>query len=145
MAKGHLEEVTKMMGRHFSVSGRIVSGTGRGRTLGFPTANIETSPLQALPPDGVYATLAYLDGEVLPSATNIGLSPTFGQGRHRVEVHLIDFESELKASELRIEFVTRIRSEKRFPSAAELKVQIAKDVASARSICLGELTKPASK
>jgi riboflavin kinase/FMN adenylyltransferase len=102
--------------------------------LGFPTANLSVDPGKALPPDGVYVTWAYINGRVHPSVTNIGLRPTFGDGQRNVEVYLLDFQGNLYGQELRIELVERLRGEKRFASAEELKAQIASDVDQARAI-----------
>jgi len=134
LASGELDRVTRLLGRPFSISGQIGPGAERGRTLGFPTANLSVDPGKALPPDGVYVTWAYINGRVHPSVTNIGLRPTFGDGQRNVEVYLLDFQGDLYGQELRIELVERLRGEKRFASAEELKAQIASDVDQARAI-----------
>lgn len=134
LAAGDMERAGKMLGRNFSLSGRVVHGDGRGATLGIPTANIETLPEQALPLDGVYATLARINGRVYDSMTNIGKNPTFG-GEHRsVEVFLLDFQGDIYGEVLAVEFVQRLRGEKQFASAEELKQQIAEDVKKGRAI-----------
>jgi len=134
LASGELGRVTRLLGRCFSIGGQIGTGAERGRTLGFPTANLSVDAGKALPPDGVYVTLAYINGREHPSVTNIGLRPTFGDGQRSVEVYLLDFQGDLYGQELRIELVERLRGEKRFDSAEELKVQIASDVEQARAI-----------
>jgi len=134
LASGELDRVTKLLGRPFSISGQIGSGAERGRTLGFPTANLSIDPGKAVPPDGVYVTLAYINERVHPSVTNIGVRPTFGDGRRNVEVYLLDFKGDLYGQELRINLIERLRGERRFASAEELKAQIASDVEQARAI-----------
>lgn len=133
LSQGDVLQVEKLLGRRFSLCAEVVSGVERGRSLGFPTANLDFDPGRALPADGIYVTLAYFDGETHPSVTNIGKRPTF-QGKNRtVEVYLLDFKGDLYGKELKIELVERLRGEKRFASADELKGQIARDVEAARA------------
>lgn len=134
LAGGELGRVTKLLGRPYSMSGRIGPGDERGRTLGFPTANLSVEAGKALPPDGVYITMASVQGEVYPSVTNIGLRPTFGNGQRCVEVFILDFKGDLYGLNLRIDLIERLRDEKRFANAEELKVQIARDVEKARAV-----------
>jgi riboflavin kinase/FMN adenylyltransferase len=128
LIQGDMKRVEKLMGRHFHLKGKVVTSAKRGRLLGFPTANLEIKPQQALPDNGIYATLTQVDGKAFPSATNIGSRPTFGEGRKMVETHLLNYEGTLYGKEIRIEFVQRLRDEQRFPSPEELKTQIEKDV-----------------
>jgi len=134
LAKGDMPKVSRLLGRPFSLSGKVVHGTERGKQLGFPTANLGVNSAQALPVDGVYVTRAYLGNHTYPSVTNIGLRPTFGQGERAVEVYLLDFEGQLYGQGLKIELVERLRAEKRFPTLEELKAQINRDVGQAISI-----------
>jgi riboflavin kinase/FMN adenylyltransferase len=133
LAEGNMKRVSELLGRQFGVEGRVTTGSERGRVLGFPTANLAFQPHQALPPDGVYISRAYVDAEPYQSVTNIGQRPTFDAGERTVEVYLLDFEGDLYGRELRIELVERLRAETRFASAEELKAQIAKDVEQARA------------
>lgn len=128
LAAGDITRVTRLAGRPFSLRGKVIKGTGRGVGLGFPTANIDVNQDQAIPADGVYATRAYLDEKVYPSVTNVGTNPTFGRAKRTVEVHIIDFKGELYGRELRVDFIKRLRGEKKFASVEALKEQIARDV-----------------
>ena len=134
LAQGDMETVEKLFGRPFSLSGQVVTGDRRGRVLGFPTANLDVEPEQALPSDGVYVTAAHINHESLPSVTNIGVRPTFGGGKHLVETYLLDYEGQLHQQRLRIDLLDKLRDEKHFDTAEELKAQIRKDVEQARAI-----------
>jgi riboflavin kinase/FMN adenylyltransferase len=102
--------------------------------LGFPTANLEIGPQQALPPDGVYATWAYIGGSAYQSMTNIGKRPTFGNNERTVEVYILDYQGELYSQELRVDIIERLRSEEKFDTADDLKKQVAEDVKQGRAI-----------
>jgi riboflavin kinase/FMN adenylyltransferase len=128
LAKGDMKRVPKLTGRPFRLQGRVVPGAGRGVKLGFPTANLEVAAEQALPPDGVYVSQAYIDKRSYFSLTNIGQRPTFGGGERLVEVLLLDYDSDLYGQELEIDILERLRGEKKFNTAEELKKQIAQDV-----------------
>ncbi len=132
LARGDMLKVGRLLGRPFSLRAQVGHGVGRGRVLGFPTANLEIDQGQALPADGVYVTRAHIDRRVYKSVTNIGVRPTFGEGQRTIEVYILDFDGDLYARELRIELVERLRGEIRFASLDQLKEQIAKDVAQAR-------------
>ncbi|MFH1003433.1 MAG: bifunctional riboflavin kinase/FAD synthetase [Chloroflexota bacterium] len=134
VADGDVLKVNRLTGRWFRLHGRVVSGVGRGRGLGFPTANLEINSEQALPANGVYATWAYLDDKAYPSLTNIGERPTFAEKGRTVEVYLLDYQGDLYGRELQIETVDRIRPEQRFGTAEELKAQIAADIDRGRAI-----------
>lgn len=134
LSQGDMARVSQLLGRHFSLHGRVVAGASRGRGLGFPTANLKVDPEQALPSFGVYATRAYLGGESYPSLTNIGRRPTFAEEERTIEVYLLDFSGDLYDRELSIDIRHRLRGEKRFASAEELKAQITADVAMGREI-----------
>ena len=132
LAKGDMERVLNLTGRPFSLHGHVA--TGAGREIGFPTANIEIDPRQALPTDGVYATLAYLNGQVYKSVTSIGQHPTFGRNKRTIEVHILDYGSELYGRKLKIDIIKRLRPEKQFDSLDKLKKQIAEDIKLSRAI-----------
>lgn len=134
LAQGDMKKVTKLLGRSFSFGSRVVPGNRRGQSLGFPTANFEIKPEQAVPPNGIYATVVYVGQNILPAATNIGVSPTFGGGKRLMETYIIGFEGELYGQNLRIEFIDRIRDEKRFENVEALKSQIMKDVEQAKKV-----------
>jgi len=128
LARGDMKRVQKLAGRPFRLQGRVVPGVGRGVKLGFPTANLEIEPEHALPADGVYVSQAHIDNQTYPSVTNIGKRPTFGSKERTVEVYLLDYDSELYGRELEIDILERLRGEKKFDTAEELKKQIAQDV-----------------
>ncbi|MBA7714300.1 Bifunctional riboflavin kinase/FMN adenylyltransferase [subsurface metagenome] len=134
LAEGDMKRVRKLMGRPFSLHGRVITGDGRGTDLGFPTANLDVDRQQALPPDGVYATWAYIDDNTYQSMTNIGQRPTFGGSERAVEVNLLDYQGNLYGDELSIDIIERLRSEKEFDTPEELKKQIAEDVKQGRVI-----------
>jgi riboflavin kinase/FMN adenylyltransferase len=134
LAAGYMKKVEKMIGRLFRLSGKVVSGDRRGRTLGFPTANLDIKPEQALPADGVYATITHTDHDHLPSVTNIGVRPTFGGTKRVVETYILDFTGDLLGDRLTIDLVDRLRAEERFDTVAELKARMVKDVEQARLI-----------
>jgi riboflavin kinase/FMN adenylyltransferase len=112
----------------------VVSGDRRGRALGFPTANLDLRAEQALPSDGVYATITHTDDALLPSVTNIGVRPTFGGSKRLVETYILDFEGDLLGRRLTIDLVDKLRDEKRYDDVEELKAQMARDVDKARQI-----------
>ncbi len=128
LAKGDIKKVNRMLGRHFSLEGRIITGSGRGVELGFPTANLDIEAERVLPPDGIYATWAYIDKQRYPSVTNIGKRPTFGENERIVEVYIIDFQDNLYRQQLKIDIIEKLRDEKKFATADELQGQIADDV-----------------
>lgn len=134
MADGDMNKVRELTGRYFSLYGKVVIGAGRGESLGFPTANLDINSGQALPPDGVYAGLARVNGKVYQSMTNIGRNPTFGNTKRTVETFLLDYSGDLYGRELSVEFVARLRDEKKFKNADDLKKQLAEDIRQGRII-----------
>jgi riboflavin kinase / FMN adenylyltransferase len=132
VAAGEVAHATVFLGRPFQVRGEVVHGDGRGRELGFPTANLVPQDRLVRPDQGVYAALA--DGR--PAAVNIGVRPQFETGRGvLIEAYLIDYDGDLYGHELRIDFLQRLRGEKLFSSVDALTEQIAQDVERAREIC----------
>jgi len=128
LAKGNMKKVSSLIGRFFSLQGRVTKGAGRGSGLGFPTANLEIDPEHILPADGVYATRIYIDGKSYPSVTNIGKNPTFGENKRTVETYIINYSGNLYERELKIDFIERLRGEKRFESVEDLIRQMTADV-----------------
>lgn len=128
---GRVREAGELLCRPYALSGPVVTGAGRGRKLGFPTANIQfTQELVPLP--GVYVVEAEVDGERRRGVANVGFNPTFGENSLGVEVHLLDFEGDLYGKAMSVSFRDRIRDERKFKSVDELTRQIAKDVQYAR-------------
>jgi len=128
LAAGDMDRVTALLGRPYRISGPVVHGFERGRTIGFPTANISVAADRALPDLGVYATRAQVAGRVWVGATNIGRRPTFDAGHISIETYLLDFEGDVYGERMDLEILARIRGEVKFDGIEELKAQIAKDV-----------------
>jgi riboflavin kinase/FMN adenylyltransferase len=142
--QGEVREAGNYLGRCHFISGRVVSGHGRGRHLGYPTANI-VARTEVLPLDGIYASIVQAGGRQWRSVTSLGLNPTFGAGPRTIESYIFDFDGDLYDQAVKLFFVERIREEKKFSSAELLVEQIKLDVASAREILRGvELPKSAS-
>jgi riboflavin kinase/FMN adenylyltransferase len=132
VAAGDVEGAMRCLGAPFLLEGPVVEGDKRGRTLGFPTANLVPRDDLVVPGHGVYA--AFADGQ--PAAVNVGVRPTFETGRRLlVEAYLIDQEADLYGKTLRIAFIARLRGERRFPGAEELIAQMHRDVEEARELC----------
>ena len=128
LASGDMKRAQSLIGRPFRLQGRVTSGAKRGAELGFPTANLEASPQQAIPAEGVYASRVHIDNQAHPAMTNIGQRPTFGESQRVVEVYLLDYHGDLYKQELTVDIIERLRGEIKFDSPEELKQQIAKDV-----------------
>lgn len=132
--EGRVDAAAIVLGRRYSLTGQVEDGDKRGRRMKVPTANLKTSR-ELLPKIGVYATGAKLeDGRELASVTNVGLRPTFDGEGVRIEAHLLSFTGELYGRPLELFFYERLRDERKFASADELRAQIAKDVEAARAV-----------
>ena len=134
LADGNMKKINQLTGSSFALRGKVVTGSGRGEGLGFPTANLDISKRQALPPDGVYASWAHINGKTYQSMTNIGQCPTFGESERTVEAYLVDYSGDLYEHNLQIDIVDRLRDEKKFETVDELKTQIAEDIRQGREI-----------
>lgn len=142
LAAGRLSEVRRLLGRRYAVIGRVVAGDGRGRMLGYPTANLAFADPVALPPDGIYAVRAGWGSRdpLNPSRSadgvaSLGVRPTFGNhGARILEVHLFDIDESLYGRSLRVEFFRRLRGERRFSSARALIRQMDRDSARSRRV-----------
>ncbi len=135
LAQGRVDEAALMLGRPYRVGGPVVRGDARGRTLGFPTANVAVDVRKVLPARGVYAAWAWWDERPWPAVVNIGYRPTFnGERQSRVEAHVLDFEGDLYGRTLKLDFLVRLRAERAFPSVEALRAQIARDVQQAREV-----------
>jgi riboflavin kinase/FMN adenylyltransferase len=130
---GDVAGVVAILGRHFSLAGRVVHGHHRGRGLGFPTANLVTEK-ELIPRDGVYAVKVKVGERLLDGACNIGCNPTFGDAERAIEVFILDHGEELYGQEVRLYFVERIRDERAFAGKEELMAAISRDVARCREI-----------
>jgi riboflavin kinase/FMN adenylyltransferase len=143
LARGRLADVRRLLGRAYAVSGNVVIGDRRGRSLGYPTANLHFDEPVALPPDGIYAVRVSWGGEDLlaprrraDGVASLGVRPTFGGGERTLEVHLFDVDEDLYGRRLRVEFVRRLRGEKKFASAAALIAQMNRDSVRAKDVLL---------
>ena len=137
IAEGKVGEAADILGRPHEVRGRVVKGDGRGRTIGIPTANLETPDEIALPGDGVYAAWAVAGGSIHPAVVNVGTRPTFDGQARITEAHLLDFDGDLYGHPLALRFVSRLRGERRFESVDDLVTQIRADVETAREVLSG--------
>ncbi|PLX72860.1 MAG: riboflavin biosynthesis protein RibF [Desulfuromonas sp.] len=133
---GQVAEVVEVLGRNFTLDGVVVHGDGRGRNLGFPTANLQTEK-ELLPCPGVYAVKVKWCARYFDAVVNLGRRPTFAGIESRLEIHLLDFVGDLYGETLRLYFVERLRDEQRFASAEDLKTAVRVDVDKTRSILQG--------
>ena len=131
---GDVVRARTLLGRTYRLRGRVVVGERRGRTLGFPTANLQVPPRVAVPAHGVYAVHVHTGGVAWPGVLNIGVRPTFGEARRTIEAHLLDWTGDLYGRWIELEFVARLRGEQRFDGPAALREAIAADVAHARRV-----------
>ena len=138
IAKSNLDLGSQLLGRRYSIMGEIVQGEGRGRQIGFPTANIDAGN-QMLPPGGVYAIQVKLEGCIFDGVTNMGTRPTFDGEKFQIETHLFDFEKMVYGKKIEIFFIEKIRDERKFPDPETLVAQIKQDVATAKAI-LNQMT-----
>ena len=131
---GDVARGASLLGRNHCLSGKVVVGDQRGRTLGFPTANIDVFPGLLWPGDGIYATWAYFGGERHLSATSIGVRPTFGLTQRLVEVYVMDFSGDLYGQQITVEFVDKVRNQETFADIDALIARIEQDVADSRTV-----------
>ncbi len=134
---GEVAEAAELLGRPYAVRGPVVVGDRRGRTIGFPTANVSPDPAVIVPERGVYACVVRAGEGVHAACTNVGVAPTFERGESKIEAHLLDFEGDLYGRILDVLFLRRIRGERRFSGVEELKEQIGRDVGEARRLTEG--------
>ena len=130
---GAVDDVRQMLTGPYRIRGRVVHGAGRGRDLGFPTANLDNIDT-LLPSEGIYAGRAYVDGQSWPAAISLGPNPTFDEGRLKVEVHLLDFHDTLYDRTIEVDFLSRLRDIVRFGSVEELIHQMDRDLEATRRV-----------
>jgi riboflavin kinase/FMN adenylyltransferase len=134
VAEGRVDEAGALLGHYHFIDGRVTRGVGRGRQIGFPTANLVTEN-ELLPPYGVYATTATIDGVAYRSVTNIGVRPTFGAGdRPTIEAHILGLDRDVYDAIVRLAFVQRMRAERAFPGVDALVAQIQSDCRQAQDL-----------
>ncbi len=142
ITRGEMESATRLLSRPFALAGEVVRGDGRGRTIGFATANLDMWEFQQIPARGVYAVRVHMpDGRVLDGVLNVGFRPTFtdpNTPRLCVEAHILDFDEDIYGQKLRVEFLHYIRAEQKFNGVDALKAQIKVDVESARQYLKGK-------
>src|SRR3989442_869327 len=131
LQRGDLTKAARLLGRAYAIQGEVVRGAGRGRTLGFPTANVKTARPLLLPP-GVYACQVDVEDTRYQAVLNVGVRPTFVQTELAVEAHLLDFCGDLYGRRIRLTFLRRLRDERKFPNVEALRNHIALDVLAAR-------------
>ncbi len=133
LQNGRVEVAARLLAARYSIKGRVVRGSAIGKTIGFPTANINPAS-ELIPKNGVYAGYVSLKNKELPCVLNIGTAPTFGAKPRTIEVHILDFRGGLYGKNLEVSFVRRLRSERTFKSKEELVKRIRKDVERARKL-----------
>src|SRR3989441_7131136 len=131
LQRGDLPAAARLLGRPYSIRGEVVRGAGRGRTLGFPTANVKTERPLGLPV-GVYVCQVAIGTTRYQAVVNVGVRPTFGETELAIEAHLLDFSGDLYSRRIRLTFLRRLRDERKFPNLEALRNQIALDVLAAR-------------
>ncbi|MFW6286919.1 MAG: bifunctional riboflavin kinase/FAD synthetase [Candidatus Sumerlaeota bacterium] len=131
---GHLRMAARMLGRPYEMEGPVEHGFGRGTKLGFPTANLAVDPAYAIPASGVYAVFVIVGDKPYKAMMNIGTSPTFAGTEHRPEVFLFDFDGDLYGETLRVQFIERIREERKFESAEALQERLKVDEKVCRAV-----------
>ena len=136
--EGDVEAASQMLGRPYGVRGEVVHGLARGRTIGFPTANIAVPPTRVIPANGVYAGWALLNDERFMAVTNVGTRPTFSGDNITVEAYLLDFDRDIYGETLEFQFVKRLRPELKFNGIDALIAQIQADTAAGRAALTGE-------
>ena len=134
--EGDMEKAMRLLGRYYSIEGKVVDGIKKGSIIGFPTANIDTS-YDLIPHTGVYVVKTTIDGEIFNGVANVGFNPTFHRDRLNVEVHILDFERDIYGKEIEIYFIKKMRDEIDFGAAEGLKRQIKKDIDFAQEILTG--------
>lgn len=133
LVAGDVRAATRWLNRAYAIRGTVIEGAKRGRTIGFPTANLGDVPT-ILPGEGVYAVRVSVDDTLWPGAANIGPNPTFGDNARKIEIHLIGFVDDLYGRSLKVEFIQRLRETRKFNSVDELIAQMQLDVQRATTI-----------
>ena len=140
VATGNVAEAAKLLGYHYSLSGPVIHGDGRGHRINIPTANVNYPKQKAIPANGIYACWVWLGAEKFMAATNIGFNPTFTPDKKTpsLEAHLLDFKQEIYGREMKLEFVARLRDELKFNSVDALLEQIQDDINKTRGMLTGQ-------
>lgn len=131
--KGDVHRCEKYMSRYYTIEGEVVVGNRLGKSIGFPTSNLNIDDSMVSPPNGVYVTECIYNGVRYPSITNVGVKPTIGKYTKNVETHIFNFDKELYGKNIRVEFLEKMRDEKKFDSVEELSKQITSDCIEAKA------------
>ncbi|MBQ4577054.1 MAG: bifunctional riboflavin kinase/FAD synthetase [Firmicutes bacterium] len=132
IAQGEMEECSRYLGRNYSIGGLVIEGNHIGRTIGFPTCNITVDETMVAPASGVYVTRCKVDGQMYPAITNVGSKPTIGLYHKNVETHLLDVKVDLYGKEIRVEFLKKLRDERKFDNIEALTEEIRRNCDTAR-------------
>lgn len=135
LIEGDVAHAAEMLARRYGFEGKVVAGHQRGRTIGYPTANLEAPADQLIPADGVYAVIVRVGEEAHGGMLNVGTRPTFEGAGHAIETHLFDFSGDLLGQTIKVEFIDRVRDERKFSSVENLIDQLKKDEIRCRQIC----------
>jgi riboflavin kinase/FMN adenylyltransferase len=142
LATGGVRQAAALLGRYPRLAGEVVGGARRGRRLGIPTANLAVRPERAVPADGVYAVYAIIGEQRYLGVANVGVRPSFDSGERIVETHILDFDENIYGVDLVVEFVARLRDERRFDNVDELVSQIHRDIKQTRHSLSGTPQSP---
>jgi len=134
ISNGDVKNASVMLGRKFSLEGSVIKGMQRGKSLGFPTANLKTNKDLAMPSNGIYATVATIAGIRYPAATSVGTNPTFGGKEQTVETYILDFDKNIYGQSLSVSFYEKLRNEITFNSLDNLIAQVKSDVSEVRKL-----------
>ena len=132
IAQGEMEECSRYLGRNYSIGGTVIEGNHIGRTIGFPTCNITVDETMVTPASGVYVTSCKVDGQMYPAITNVGSKPTIGLYHKNVETHLLDVKVDLYGKDIRVEFLKKLRDERKFDNIEALTEEIRHNCDTAR-------------
>ncbi|MBQ2271299.1 MAG: bifunctional riboflavin kinase/FAD synthetase, partial [Firmicutes bacterium] len=132
IAQGEMEECSRYLGRNYSIGGTVIEGNHIGRTIGFPTCNITVDETMVVPASGVYVTCCRVDGQTYPAITNVGSKPTIGLYHKNVETHLLDVKVDLYGKDIRVEFLKKLRDERKFDNIEALTEEIRRNCDTAR-------------
>jgi len=136
LGQGDISQAARLLGHWYGITGRVIHGDGRGKSLGIPTANLDYSPERILPAFGIYATWTWVDGVRHASVTNVGIRPTFKNINNniQIEAYLMDFDRDIYETTIRLEFVEYLRQEERFENIQALVDQMHADIQKAQEV-----------
>lgn len=141
LRKGDVVSANAMLGRPYHLLGKVVAGERRGRTLGFPTANLDIPPARLLPTNGIYVCRAHLARGTFGAVINVGTRPTFDEGIKTVEAHLLDFSADIYGEQMELKFLAYLRPERKFDKVETLVAQMQEDLAQARIWLMGDMAR----